>query len=83
MAAILDRDPPALTTLQPLAPPLLDHVVARCLAKDPDERWQSAGDVMRELTWVAQTGATSTQPVSAPVRAAGLSALRGLLRWCC
>ena len=33
-----------------IAPPLLDHVVTRCLAKDPDERWQSAGDVKHELT---------------------------------
>jgi serine/threonine protein kinase len=65
MAAILDRDPPSLTTLQPLASPLLDHVVTRCLAKDPDDRWQSAGDVMRELRWTLQpsTGlAASSRP---------------------
>jgi serine/threonine protein kinase len=55
MAAILDREPPALTTLQPLASTMLDHVVTRCLAKNPDDRWQSAGDVMRELKWIAQS----------------------------
>jgi len=55
MAAILDREPPPLTTLQPLASPMLDHLVARCLAKNPDDRWQSAGDVMRELQWIAQS----------------------------
>ena len=48
MAAILERDPPAMTTLKPLTPPALDHVVARCLAKDPDGRWQSAGDIGHE-----------------------------------
>jgi eukaryotic-like serine/threonine-protein kinase len=53
LAAVLDRDPPPLASLQALSPPALDHIVARCLAKDPDERWQSAGDVMRELRWVA------------------------------
>jgi serine/threonine protein kinase len=58
IAAIMERDPPALSTLQTLTPPALDHIVARCLAKDPDERWQSAGDVMRELRWVASTPAT-------------------------
>ena len=55
MAAILDREPPALTTLQPLASPMLDHVVTRCLAKNPDDRWQSAGDLMRELKWIASS----------------------------
>src|SRR5262249_22982537 len=53
IAAILEREPPALSTLQPLTPPHLDHVVARCLAKDPETRWQSASDVMGELKWIA------------------------------
>ena len=43
MAAILEREPPPMTTLQQLTPPMLDHIVRRCLAKQPDERWQSAG----------------------------------------
>lgn len=55
MAAILEREPPAASALQPLTPRALDHVVSQCLAKDPDERWQSAGDVMRELRWIAQS----------------------------
>jgi Tol biopolymer transport system component/tRNA A-37 threonylcarbamoyl transferase component Bud32 len=56
MAAILDRAPTPLMRLQPRASPLLDHLVARCLAKNPDERWQSVGDVMRELTWIEADG---------------------------
>ena len=50
MAAILEREPPPMSAREPPAPPILEHIVARCLAKDPNERWQSAGDVMRELT---------------------------------
>ena len=55
IAAILKDDPPLLTTAQPLASPLVDHIVRRCLAKDPDERWQAASDVMRELKWIADS----------------------------
>src|SRR5690242_3384817 len=35
----------------PIAHPALDHVVQRCLARDPDQRWQSAADVASELQW--------------------------------
>ena len=55
-AAILDKQPPSLSTVQPLTPAALDHVVEACLAKDPDERWQSAGDVARQLRWIAESG---------------------------
>ena len=63
IGAILKDEPVPLSTLQPLSPPSLDHVVALCLAKDPDERWQSAGDIKRELLW-AITGGTATTPVA-------------------
>jgi serine/threonine-protein kinase len=62
MAAILEREPLPLSGRQPHAPPLFDHIVARCLAKDPTERWQSAGDVMRELSWLEQTGTQTIEP---------------------
>jgi eukaryotic-like serine/threonine-protein kinase len=54
IAAILKDDPPPVSTVQPLASPLVDHILRRCLAKDPDERWQAASDVMRELKWTAE-----------------------------
>jgi len=57
IGAILKDHPPALSTLQPLVPHALDRVVATCLAKDPDERWQSAGDLYRELAWIRTGGA--------------------------
>ena len=52
MAAILEREPPAVSSLQPVTPPALDRVVKRCLAKDPDQRWESAHDVAAELEWL-------------------------------
>ena len=54
-ASILMRDPPSPSSVQPSLPPAFDHLVERCLAKDPDERWQSARDVLFELKWIAKT----------------------------
>src|SRR6202795_970422 len=56
IAAILDREPPAMSSLQPMTPPALDRVVKTCLAKEPDERWQAASDLCRELKWMAEGG---------------------------
>ena len=42
IAAILEDDPPPMSSLQPMTPPALDRVVKKCLAKEPDERWQTA-----------------------------------------
>jgi eukaryotic-like serine/threonine-protein kinase len=52
IGAILRDTPAAVSSLQPLAPAALDRIVGSCLVKDPDERWQSARDLVRELTWV-------------------------------
>ena len=57
IAAILEREPPAMSSIQPLTPPAFDHVVRRCLTKSADERWQSAGDLTQELKWIAEIGA--------------------------
>lgn len=45
IAAILTAEPPPITQLQRITPVALEHVVKKCLAKDPDERWQSASDL--------------------------------------
>jgi len=53
ISAIMKEDPAPISTLQPMSPAALDRVVRTCLAKDPDERWQSAGDLRSELKWIA------------------------------
>ncbi len=62
IAAILKEMPRPIMELQPLTPPALDHLVKGCLAKDPDARWQSAGDLARELQWIAEAGSQATVP---------------------
>ena len=52
IGAIMHAEPPAIATLT-LTPAALDRIVRTCLAKDPDNRWQSARDLSRELQWVA------------------------------
>jgi serine/threonine protein kinase/Tol biopolymer transport system component len=52
--AILEKDPEPITASHPLVPPMLDRVVAACLAKDPADRLQSAHDVAMELRWIAE-----------------------------
>ena len=54
-ASILARHPPSPSSVQTSLPPAFDHLVERCLAKDPDERWQSARDVLFELKWIDQS----------------------------
>ena len=53
LGAILKDEPPPVSRLQPVAPPALDRIIGTCLAKDPDDRYQSARDLFRDLTWVA------------------------------
>ncbi|HET7712223.1 MAG TPA: protein kinase [Thermoanaerobaculia bacterium] len=65
IAAIVDRDPPPISTLQPLTPPALEHLIRKCLEKDPDRRWQSAADIASQLRWISDSG--SQAGVAAPV----------------
>jgi Tol biopolymer transport system component len=54
ISAIMKEDPSPISTVQPMTPPALDRVVKTCLAKDPEERWQSAHDIGGELKWIAE-----------------------------
>ena len=62
IAAILTTEPPPISQLQPMTPVALEHVVKKCLAKDPDERWQSASDLASELHWISQSPAQAVEP---------------------
>jgi serine/threonine protein kinase len=59
IASILGQEPIPVSKIQHLTPPLLDHLVRRALAKDPDDRWQSARDVRAELEWIREHGRQS------------------------
>jgi eukaryotic-like serine/threonine-protein kinase len=72
ISAIMTGQPPALTALQPVTPPALDRLVHRCLAKDPDDRWQHAADVAEELRGISQDSVAPT-----PARMARPVGLRG------
>jgi len=61
IAAIIERPAPSLGAA---LPPALEHVLQRSLAKDPDDRWQTARDLRAELQWAANAGATALIPVA-------------------
>ncbi len=56
IAAIVSSQPEPISAAVPLTPPLLDHVIRKCIEKDPEDRWQSARDVAGQLRWVAEAG---------------------------
>src|SRR6266513_220513 len=58
-SAILEKEPAPITTIQPMTPTLLDHIVKKCLAKIPEERWQSASDLADELRWITESWQSS------------------------
>ncbi len=62
ITAIMSSEPAPISAVAPLTPPALDRLVRICLAKDPDERWQSAHDVKSELQWIAQAGSQAGLP---------------------
>jgi hypothetical protein len=80
IAAILERQPRPLSALQPLSPPALDRVIRGCLAKVPDERWQSVADMMKPLAWVAE-GTSDARGIGGPSqrKRPGLTWLAGAL----
>ncbi|NDQ58123.1 MAG: protein kinase [Acidipila sp.] len=64
-SAILEREPAPLSSLKPLTPATLERAIRRCLAKDREDRWQTARDLAIELKWIAESG----NPASVPARA--------------
>jgi eukaryotic-like serine/threonine-protein kinase len=70
LSAILQKDPAPISSIKPMTPPALEHVVKICLMKDPDRRWQCAADLKRELEWIAESGPCSSAVPVSPVRGA-------------
>src|SRR5688572_2896490 len=74
IAAIIGADPPALgeladvkTRLPLVAHAALERLLKKCLAKNPDDRWQSAADLSDELTWINEERLRAAVPVDASV----------------
>ena len=65
IANIMNAEPAGLATLPSVSPPALERVVRKCLAKAPDDRWDTAHDVAGELRWIAQTSSRPTPPPAA------------------
>ena len=66
IAAIATLELEPLSKLRPGVPTALDHVAKRCLAKDADDRWQSAHDLVLKLRWINDGGVGAVQPVATP-----------------
>jgi serine/threonine protein kinase len=67
IASIMSSEPRPISEVQGMSPPALDRVVKTCLAKDPEDRWQTAHDVALQLKWIAEGGSQAGVP--APVAA--------------
>jgi len=76
IAAVLAGPPRPASTLRPLTPPALEHVIAKCLGRERDDRWESAADVASQLEWIAgsASGESASVRVDKPRRRAALLA---------
>ena len=65
ISSIMKEEPAPVSAVMPTSPPALDRVIRKALSKDPEDRWQSAGDLGSELKWIAEGGSASG--IAAPV----------------
>jgi len=79
MVAIMEREPPPMASLQPMTPPALGRVVKKCLAKEPEKRWQAASDVCDELKWIAESGSQAAIPPQATRKGAPVFGRRAIV----
>ena len=68
IAAIVERDPPPISQFQPLTPPSLERLIRHCLAKNPEERWQTAHDLLLELRALAEGDSSAGVPLPVVAR---------------
>ena len=71
IGSIMNNQPAAISTVMPLASPALERVVNACLAKDPDQRIQTAHDVKLQLQWIAEGGSQAGVPAPLAARRRG------------
>jgi predicted Ser/Thr protein kinase len=77
ISVILRDEPLPISTIQPMTPLTLERVIRKCLAKDPEDRWQSASDLRSELLWIAESSSQTEIPGTAAARPVG----RPLVAW--
>jgi Tol biopolymer transport system component len=70
IAAILSSEPPPMSSLQAMTPPALERVVRQCMAKDPDERIQTAHDLKLQLEVIRDAAPPSAAASVAPTQPA-------------
>jgi TolB-like protein len=70
IGSILKDEPTPIAELAPMSPPALDRLIRQCLEKDPEERWHSVHDVVKELKWIRDGGTAA--PVTGMTLAARL-----------
>jgi Tol biopolymer transport system component len=68
IGAIMKAEPRPVSHTQPQAPAALEHIIERCLAKDPDDRWQDAHSITLKLQWIARHRSGAATSVEAPRR---------------
>ena len=88
IAAVLSADPAPIRTLQPAAPPALERIIHTALEKSPNDRWQTAHDVGRQLRWISESSLSAESVAPVRPRSLPLSAmlaitalLAGLATW--
>jgi eukaryotic-like serine/threonine-protein kinase len=69
IGAILEREPASISKIQAMSPPALDRLVSKCLAKNPDARWQTSQDLRDELAWIAEDVSRNVDANSQPTNA--------------
>jgi Tol biopolymer transport system component/Ser/Thr protein kinase RdoA (MazF antagonist) len=78
IAAIVSATPRPLSELVPMTPPAFEHVVRRCLEKEPGDRWQSAHDIGEQLRWIAEAGSQAGLPAPVARRRVSLDRILAL-----
>jgi Tol biopolymer transport system component len=68
IAAIIEREPVAISLIMPETPPLFERLIKKCLSKDPRHRWQSASDLCDELRWISKAGSQVGLPAFVAAR---------------
>ncbi len=68
IGAIMNTEPAPLSSVSALVPPALERLLRNCLAKDADERVQTAHDVKLQLQWILEGGSAVGVPAPVAIR---------------